>query len=109
MSATDLKPCPFCGESAAWEPTSEWTECGHCAATGSFRDLWKGDWNTRPIEDSLRARAEAAEAAAARWRIVRDLVHKIDAEARPGGVMADDDVLDIVYRVLRHTGPIGAP
>jgi len=51
----------------------------------------------------LRARAEGAEADAARWHTVRDLVHKIDAEARPGGMMADDDVLGVVIRILRRT------
>lgn len=52
--------------------------------------------------ERLRTRAEGAEADAARWHTVRDLVHKIDAEARPGGMIADDDVLGVVIRILRR-------
>ena len=68
-------------------------------------------WSTVPKIDpaaGLRAdlaiaiaRAEAAERDADAWRMVRDLVHKLDAEVRPGGKMDDDDVLDIVLRALR--------
>jgi hypothetical protein len=55
----------------------------------------------RAERDALRARAEAAERDADAWRRVRNPVHKLDAEVRPGGKMDDDDVLDIVLRVLR--------
>jgi hypothetical protein len=58
----ELKPCPFCGEpveiksnyhtdSEGYFNRHEWVEC-----TGCFRDFWSvNDWNTRPIEDALRA------------------------------------------------------
>lgn len=38
------------------------------------------------------------------WRTIDDLVHELDHRSAPGGVvrMADDDVLDIVARVLRN-------
>lgn len=58
---SELKPCPFCGGKAeqyvslsySIERSVGCTECG-ADAVGS-------DWNTRPIEDALLARAEAAE------------------------------------------------
>lgn len=80
MSDTTLKPCPFCGAAAAYtehEKTNETRGCcpRGCGAEGPFgaRSLGPGwgdamardGWNSRPIEDALRARAEAAEAAAA--------------------------------------------
>jgi hypothetical protein len=35
------------------------------------------------------------------WRLIRDLVHKVDTEARGGtGMMADDDVLGVLTRVI---------
>jgi hypothetical protein len=68
MSSPTLKPCPFCGESAGWVTDECGIECGHCVATGPWRDLHEADWNTRPIEDALRVRAEAAEAALATAR-----------------------------------------
>ncbi len=58
----ELKACPFCGEPVAIEwkfiedsegytHRHEWIEC-----TGCVRDFWPvSDWNTRPIEDALRA------------------------------------------------------
>ena len=103
MSRT-LKPCPFCGNDEikvdliagglkAW--------CSICLAVGptthfSPDGTAQGAWN------DTRCGEEHAEADAARWHTVRDLVRKIDAEARPGGVMADDDVLDVVIRILRR-------
>jgi hypothetical protein len=52
--------------------------------------------------ESLRAELVGAKRDASNWRAVRDLVHRLDAEARPGAKMADDDVLDVVSRVLNR-------
>jgi hypothetical protein len=102
----ELKPCPFCGKPAELtqdEHGAPMVACQWCLARvcGHSDSLAAYKWNWR-TEDALRARAEGAEADAARWHTVRDLVHKIDAEARPGGMMADDDVLDVVIRTLRR-------
>ena len=58
-----LKPCPFCGIKAEINDISKTIVddrvCG-CWADNIF--LTKEDWNTRPVEDALRARAMKAEA-----------------------------------------------
>lgn len=57
-----LKPCPFCGGcKIVSEEELNVTFCNGCSAE---TDIF--DWNTRPIEDDLRARAEKAEAMVAR-------------------------------------------
>ncbi len=61
---SELKSCPFCGrqpyESGGY--VSCHTEL--CLANADYHEPAIGpitDWNTRPIEDALRARAERAE------------------------------------------------
>ena len=71
MSEAELKPCPFCGRSGAIldEPLNE-DEYGCfcnalCGAIGPCDEDGEKAvefWNTRPIEDALLKRAEAAEA-----------------------------------------------
>jgi hypothetical protein len=71
----DLKPCPLCG----WSPQLATSfgepvvgcvnrSCDLCDTEWFDVDAW----NTRPIEDALRARAEAAEAALASTRAEAD-------------------------------------
>ena len=62
---SELKPCPFCGRNKYLETQYEKGDhsvyCNYCGATGSFRvgDNSELDlWNTRPIEDALRAENE---------------------------------------------------
>ena len=45
----ELKPCPFCGNKVIITRTDEGHTCNRCGSVG----YW--DWNTRPIEDELRA------------------------------------------------------
>ena len=56
-----LKPCPFCGIKAEINDISKTIVddrvCG-CWADNIF--LTKEDWNTRPLEDALRAERDAA-------------------------------------------------
>jgi hypothetical protein len=103
MSATDLKPCPFCGAEAGWVTEERAIECGHCAATGPWRDLREADWNTRPIEDALRARAEAAERDADAWRGFAGSAAIAVHGASTGGVIANhlavDDLPDLLGAV----------
>jgi hypothetical protein len=55
----DLKPCPFCGGEVhrvgGDDDTSHDIECDGCAYTFYDISVGNGWWNTRPIEDALRA------------------------------------------------------
>jgi hypothetical protein len=69
MSADDdVKPCPFCGSPPARDRLPYGLPVLRCANPNC--DVHSGaltwvEWQTRPIEDALRARAEKAEAALA--------------------------------------------
>ena len=66
---SELKACPFCGTSVVgieYDGLYRWVECGNmdCNAAGkvfALTDVGNADhivannWNTRPIEDGLRA------------------------------------------------------
>lgn len=71
--ATELKPCPFCGEiptkiEATRSRPAE-VLCANMAANciASRASGYIEQWNTRPIEDGLRARV--AELEAALWEL----------------------------------------
>lgn len=67
-----LKPCPFCGETMTMKQSidsfqsglTRWINCENCFAHGpmcTLDDLSDNEyeaWNTRPIEDALRAENE---------------------------------------------------
>ena len=77
---SELKQCPFCGGKASIENDGfyRWAECQNikCEASarvfafvhdaGSADNIVADNWNTRPLEDALLKRAEAAEAEVAR-------------------------------------------
>jgi hypothetical protein len=69
---TTPKPCPFCGESAAAAEhiAGPYFGCMNNDCDGALASGFMPSdvWNSRPIEDALRARAEAAEAALATAR-----------------------------------------
>jgi hypothetical protein len=88
----DLKPCPLCG----WSPQLATSfgepvvgcvnrSCDLCDTEWFDVDAW----NARPIEDALRARAEAAEAKAATWRTFAVDVHRL---LSPSGARGHIDV-----------------
>jgi hypothetical protein len=61
-----LKPCPFCGKKRhlRFEPFEGSTDTGIvvCICGASYTTIEQGaDWNTRPIEDGLRAEIEALQ------------------------------------------------
>lgn len=66
--SVELKPCPFCG-GEAFEPTIDgalpdwYVPLTSCMNNDCEENAWMSidNWNTRPIEDALRARAERAE------------------------------------------------
>lgn len=60
MTKQELRPCPFC-EHEAIERFEAYRDvfrvlCPNCAAVAKEQE-----WNTRPLEDALRERAEKAE------------------------------------------------
>lgn len=78
---SELKPCPFCGHNeyleTQYENGDHWVYCDYCGATGSVHvgDNSEFDlWNTRPIEDALRAEVE---------RLTRYYKNGIDCFASP--------------------------
>lgn len=67
MSNQELKPCPFCNKLDITTRKGARTQmmCIRCGAEGpdaATRAEAVALWNTRPVEDAWRARAEAAEA-----------------------------------------------
>lgn len=56
MSADELRPCPFCGDTRnlhehdAESPTDRFVACNNCDTTGP---CGSGSWNTRPLEQEL--------------------------------------------------------
>jgi len=55
----ELKPCPFCGTDIILEGSlsdGEWYICDYCGAESGGDGV--NGWNTRPIEDTLRAENE---------------------------------------------------
>lgn len=64
MTTEQLKNCPFCGENLVQHPLygSNWrhpeTATQWCVISGVILDGEK--WNTRPIEDALRAKLAIA-------------------------------------------------
>ena len=61
---SELKPCPFCGEEILWNVYPDGEIQGHCTTKGcqlfftDFIGMELSVWNSRPIEDALRAENE---------------------------------------------------
>lgn len=98
-----LKPCPFCGARGLVEDTNRnnpsssvgplWEVC--CSSCGyrslmcvspAERDESIVRWNTRPLEDALRTRAEAAEAKLADvpWEDIHVMCYYVDRQVFDG-------------------------
>lgn len=59
----ELKPCPFCGGKADYVGTEiECLECGVMMPKTFAFEMQVDNWNTRPIEDALRAQLAEAQA-----------------------------------------------
>lgn len=52
-----LKPCPFCGKMPEVEPNGD-CYCDYYICPMAPDSYMPKDWNTRPIEDELRAEIE---------------------------------------------------
>ena len=89
---SELKPCPFCGTtvvSIEIYGLYRWVECGNasCLASvkprsflvdaGNANHIVATDWNTRPIEDALRAENERLRKA------LGGLLHIIEEHGTP--------------------------
>lgn len=69
---SELKNCPFCGRDAIRNDKKSYigvaVSCGNKACHLSRSRIPKKGWNTRPIEDALRAENEQLRADNARMR-----------------------------------------
>ena len=54
---SELKPCPFCGHKDIGATDDGYAVCAYCEARMDV-DTSNVSWNTRPIEDALRAEVE---------------------------------------------------
>ena len=52
---------------------------------------------------AAQAERDRLAADAQRWAMIRDTVIRLDAESRPGLPMGDDDIEQVVLRVLERT------
>lgn len=70
----ELKPCPFCGfERPHFMEEGHWIymACESCGCGGPVSTQMRDpsdNWNTRPLEDALRAELAAARAEAEKYR-----------------------------------------
>ena len=81
--ARDLKPCPFCGAVAAVDRDKYGIVSSvDCSAICDLQHPASVDWNSRPIEDALHTRAEAAEQRAEAAEAALAAAHAEVAQAR---------------------------
>ena len=79
---SELKPCPFCGEPA----DDRYNRLAKCSNKSCLMNHWvddedffiDDDWNTRPIEDALRARIAELEAEIDRLTVHSDIERQDD-------------------------------
>jgi len=101
----ELKPCPFCGSNAldcyiSDDTDSSCVSCLDCkASTPPWLDARSAHehWNTRPVEDALRARLEAA----------KGLIAAMDEQERLNNVK-DTDYSGFLtaFRRTKHKGDV---
>lgn len=92
----ELKPCPFCGKSAAGFIDPEFPEnifigCEHCDSVGEPCQTEEGAiraWNTRPIEDALRTENQ-------RLREAGDAMFEVLTRAEHALETAESDFMEI--------------
>ena len=80
----ELKPCPFCGMKAnIVEDMNTWCCCSNEGAShGDYLEI--KEWNTRPIEDELRAENDALKDILKEW--LDDVEHGLFVVAGNGNV-----------------------
>lgn len=102
----DLKPCPWCGAAAEFihGNVRRYARCSDAEANEGLCGVGyrtDDDWNRRPAEDALRARAEAAEARAAQVeadaRVLLGMVYGIGVDM---GLAIVDDLYDLGITVV---------
>ena len=63
----ELKPCPGCGKVPELSKWNQWyCDCGLANVADLKSEIGRECWNTRPIEDALRATIAARDAALAK-------------------------------------------
>lgn len=85
---SELKPCPFCGTNPCYEQIEDcgYVNCSNQNCISNVYCLSEKQWNTRPIEDELRAEIARLKEDNEKWRqllktqtsIFRDLTDKIE-------------------------------
>ena len=87
----ELRPCPFCGGAAV---NSHWglIYCGQVNKCGTGTAVSARGWNSRPIEDALRARIRELEHAMPDVEILRALF-------KPDGELEAHDCDEIIHNI----------
>jgi Lar family restriction alleviation protein len=117
MPETELKPCPFCGESAEHrsdffsDAIEHWIVCDTCGARSSLEEEEVhvfSNWNHRPVEDALRAAITVLRTVNATLRGYLYEVQAEDVRLREAFAKANiknDRLQDAMQMLLQYTGP----
>ena len=90
-------------------PRSEPVDVGAARAAGMIEDLRAEVARLTAALAAAQAERDRLAADAQRWAMIRDTVTRLDAESRPGLPMGDDDIEQVVLRVLERTARKPAP
>ena len=93
-----LKPCPFCGHKDIGATDDGYAVCAYCEARMDV-DTSNVSWNTRPIEDALRAEVE-------RLNGRFDTAHQVIAHRENECAMLRAEVAALKAELAKYTEPL---